>query len=521
MPANYVWAPPAGMPGMPPPPPPSFSTLTNWRVGLGPTDFATELPNYDDHLIFNGGISSASCVIPEQTVTSGQNTFAGIHLQFGLAATPQPIGSPPVPPTNVPYSGTVTLSNSFPVGELEVDCGVICQNDADDIANFAHAGTLTVTSVLDWTGGTLNSNTVAGTIALAPGATGVAEPSFTNPGINQTVALGSTIELLGPPISETTGVGSFLDVLSGFYNISNDAGFVVNNQCSLRLLPDPGDAPRGGGGQQALIADVQLSDTGTEKTKAGSVTVEKGGQATFKPRERPTNSTAPAKYKSDGFLLNNGGTVKIIDTTEVTFTGTNNGEFNDYSVLQTSGQPDGIFQVEGGCTILTKKGVCIRSGKFHILTATRDPITQNTATVGLAPGSLITTALVLAGGELKMPQGQVRNLNVVGDFNWTGGVIELYLSTSPDKSSDRIVMTGGDMLITNTPTLKLRWDEAGMRAMAKDSTWHLIEVAAQKQITGAYNPDYADVNTAGNIEMDVNTSANKREVKAQKSNDPQ
>ncbi len=151
---DYVWAPPAGMPGMPPPPTPSYSTLTNWRIGYGPTNFATELPNSDDHLIFDGGISSASCDIPAQTVTSGQNTFAGIHLHFGLVAVPVEIGSPPVPPTNMPYSGTVTLSNSFPVGELEVDCGAISQGSSS--VTSGNGSTLTVTSSLDWTGGTLN-----------------------------------------------------------------------------------------------------------------------------------------------------------------------------------------------------------------------------------------------------------------------------------------------------------------------------------------------------------------------------
>ena len=86
------------------------------------------------------------------TSAASTNAFAGIHLNFGVEAVPTEIGSPPPPPANVPYSGTVTLSNSFLVGELEVDCGAICQDDADAIVNEDHAGTLTVTSSPTWTG---------------------------------------------------------------------------------------------------------------------------------------------------------------------------------------------------------------------------------------------------------------------------------------------------------------------------------------------------------------------------------
>ncbi len=457
MPANYVWAPPAGMLGMPPPPPPSFTTLTNWRVGVGPTDFATELPNGDDHLYFIGGISSANCTIPDQTPTAPTNAFAGIHLNFGLEAVPTEIGSPPPPPANVPYSGTVTVADSLAVGELDVDCGAIAQ--ADPNAPTGTAGTLTVNGHLDWTGGTLNSSTTAGTIALASGATGVAEPSFTNPGINAAVDLGSVLTTLGD---------STLTLKSGTYNLSVEASFVASGSSLITLNPVPKPNPT----SEPLNGDIYINDKPGVRGAGGMVLVEECASAVFESEDPEASSTDPLRVifsgKSPG--IENWGNVTVAGHTEVVLkpVGSTTGQFAQkgeyaYTMLEPGAQ----------ITCQQESQVNIEKGRLLLV--------DKEGASGSQPDAYITntteaTALVL-GEEavIRRPATSsfAYHLQVKGGFDFQGRV-ELLADPTNENKADRIT-AWKQIVVGTTATVAMRWFDVTGTPVDINDEWILLK----------------------------------------------
>ena len=118
------------------------------------------------------------------------------HIEFALALLEQALET---------YPGEVDLRQSANLQDLKMFGGRIKQDDPAALAlSTPNAGTINVGTLLNWTGGTLNSNVILGTIVLAPGASGVAKPSFSNPDVNGKVKLGSILILQGTdPVNDT------------------------------------------------------------------------------------------------------------------------------------------------------------------------------------------------------------------------------------------------------------------------------------------------------------------------------
>lgn len=150
MPAAYWWAPQTDT---------LFGNPENWMKGPSiPWDYyesSDPAPSVQDDLYFQGGVTDASCLIPSVSdhPTYGY-AFKSIRLLPGSTNTPideeelPGEGPPPSPPAEpIEYTGTVTLSNSFAVGTLEVASGFLSQADAN-AGTTGSAGTLTVKSNL-------------------------------------------------------------------------------------------------------------------------------------------------------------------------------------------------------------------------------------------------------------------------------------------------------------------------------------------------------------------------------------
>ncbi len=107
------------------------TTAANWRTGpsvLAPA--YTVAPGANDDLYFQGDASTDNCTIPDMGTTSGV-VYKSLNLLFGTPLTPVagPPGSPLPPPIPTPYTGTVTIEDSFAIGTLVIECGAIAQAD--------------------------------------------------------------------------------------------------------------------------------------------------------------------------------------------------------------------------------------------------------------------------------------------------------------------------------------------------------------------------------------------------------
>jgi hypothetical protein len=469
----------------------NFADSQNWKAVSGS---GGGVPGPSDVIRFSGVPSSwylpptpnRSVTFPSSGSGGGPLSFVGIEIIDN-------------------YSGTITFPANVSFWRYTQTTGSTSQA----------AGTaVSVTGGFTWTGGAINIAPALAYMDLKQGATGMADA-----GVNS-LNLGSTFRLLGA--AQQPAPVTALSVLSGTYNIRNNAGFEVNNRCSLAFQPDPADAPRQGGGAnpQPLPADVNLSDSGTEK-KGGSVIVEEGGLATYKPRARPANSTAPARYKADGgYLVNRGGKVVIEDRTEVHL----GGEYQvpdgfNWSAVTGTAWTDSKWEMQAACSILTAKGTMIGAGTLKILPAivasTGNPsMTEKVATIGLLPGSTADYALVVKGtAVVSMPQGSgapYLTLAVGGNFGWSGGEIKLALSAG-DTQCDKVTATG-NIEISGTPKLSLRWVEASMLNTAVDTIWELMK-STDGKITGAVNANwYDDPNTK--VVMDVSISGDEKKLRA-------
>jgi hypothetical protein len=503
VPASYYWAPPLGSDL-------SAATASNWRIGSGPSLLASQPPDADDHLYFVGGLGQMDCLIPAALTASSGNAFAGMHLKFGpgpTTATGDGESGGGLPGL-VGYWNTVTLADSFSVGALTVECGYISQGSSS--VPSGNGSTLTVTSSLSWTGGTLNSNSVAGFINLAPGASGVAKPSFTNPSINGTVKLGSTVNLLG----DTFGLGSTLDVLKGTFKILGGDGFEVREFCQLQVKPEP-----------TITGAVTMDATTLSNVDKSIIKVAANGNVKFKPENRG-QSTLLAIFDAKGSrasLLNAGGTVSVEDRTEVQLSGVfglaNEPAEGRWSFMQTAGHT----KLEAGSKIVTGHGMYASAGNIDIRplldASTGQPAaTQPDAFIGADPTALFT--LQLRGtARLWMPgPGPYLKLHIQGDWYWVGGVVSFALVPSTENKSDKIHVTG-TVYVVNAPTLELRWptQNAAMTAVSQFTNWTLITCGPEKEITGLpAAPTLDEPNTQ--VQMEVLRGNNNKELFARKTN---
>jgi hypothetical protein len=524
VPAAYYWSPTLGT---------SSAVPDNWLMGPGvPYAQHTEAPNGDDDLIFRGDVTQAHCTItpPSDTTSPGQPHFRAVEMIF----SPEYGSLPgfPAPPRDA-YLGTVTLADSLKVGELTVECGNLKQADLDTVNDpvAPDAGTLTVMLALDWTGGTLNSNDVHGTTELAPGTVSVAAPSYTNPGINQTVGLGSTIKLLSDQVTQWV---STLEVLSGQYDISNNAGFVVGSQCSLQVKPVPGDTPAPGGGNQPQYkASVEFLGKGT-RTAAGSVTAMAGSTVTFEPKLRPAESTVFAVYDApEGPLKNEGGTVIISDRIQAKFGGFDTTDITLATNLKLTAavyQTAGTLSLQAGSQIITAYGVAVSAGNFVSPALNPDGSNnqeQPKAVIQATDPSPSTWALFLDNqASLDLPGNPYRTPNIIGNFAWYGKV-RLAINAWDNTKHDLIEVTGYVRVLGNAPKLELGWHqtaETEMRKRAKGTEW--IVVTSSKATDGILGEE--KLNQPGNllhpdkpqVTMEVQHSTDKKEMFVRKTSDP-
>lgn len=542
-PAGYWWLPGANSDFL-------STTAGNWSAGPGGVPYAihTEAPNWDDDLYFQGDLTQAWCTIPETgTPTNPYGVaFNSINLLFGepLEPEPGPIGSPPPPP--VPgdaYWGTVTLADSFAVRDLVVDCGYINQADPTTLAlsTAAHAGTLTVTTALDWTGGTLNSNTTAGYIDLAPGSISTAEPSFTNPGINGTVFLGSTLTLKGTE-PNLPGLGSTLNVLSGTYKLLRDgADFVVGSGSTINMEPVP-KPPQDPPTTPGLIRID--GENKTKHAKRGGLEVEDGGTAIVKAKDRPANNFDSALVDFTGTVskLDNAGTVILKDYAWMRFTHTDEempalGGFIQANEESNPINPKEKLLLEAGSKITCREraAVQILNGVLE-MTEKRDSagdlletqpdveiVGSNHADVQYALWIEMNTRL-RAGAGRSIPI----KLAIWGKLQWSGD-IELYADHTAYRSDE--VVVSNRILVDNEqrpfgqgkpdPKLKVAWFNAAQgEPVTGLSAWDLV-VSNFVQPPGEENlpidkePKYEAPPKVGNLEVDIklNTAQSKIQMK--------
>lgn len=297
VPAAYFWKPTSGD---------LSTTAGNWLKGPNaPWDVWTVPPDNDDDLIFRGDVSTADCVIVDAPAPTTEHPYAfrSIKLTPGPSTLPQVEGEPPPPPENW-YTGTVALRESFPVGTLQVGCGVIRQEDQQ--APTGSAGVLTVKAELLWTGGTLNSNSTPGRIDLAPGATGLAQPYAGAP-INETVQLGSELRLCG---DETTQTGSTLTLKNGLYNLVGGF-FRAMAPSILTLAPVPKVKPPSTPGTPSITLDnVGVTDPTIKVDAESTLMVTTVGRVN-------NTDLVDVKVSGGGAQVHNQGTVIIEEYTRL------------------------------------------------------------------------------------------------------------------------------------------------------------------------------------------------------------
>ncbi len=489
--------PPASPPTPPPPAPTSdllATTAANWLQGPGiPHARWDRAPGGSDDLYIHGTADgNFDCYVPmgvttvvpppggTSPATPTANTFAGIHTLSG-------------------YTKAVVLQKSVAVGVLDMNFGVIRQ---DDPATNGYAGNLWVTGNLLWTGGTLNDNTVAGTIYLA-GATGLAAPA------SGPVNLGSTLDLVA------NGGGSTLSVLKGTYNLLGGDGFVVRALCQTVIKPDP-----------TLDAPVTMDATTLSNVKDSLIRLEAGGTVTFKPANRPAGNTTLAKFDAKGnkaTIANIGGVVSIEDRTEVKLAGKI--KIDDDPVRQSFFQRGGTTKIEAGSRVVAEFGTYVDAGGVQILPlldkSTGLPVAEADQPNAYLGGKQGLFTFELRGtGKVSMPALAASNncylkLEIDGNWYWADGVVSLALYPSNMNRSDKVIVKG-EVTVVNAPKLEMRWPgfETEMRAVPQLTPWVLV--TTDDGITNDVTRTYGDPQTQ--VTMNVSRVAQNKKLQAQKSN---
>lgn len=196
---------------------------------------------------------------------------------------------------------------------------------------------------------------------LAPGATGTVAPSYSIPGVNQTVTLGSALNLLG---NEALQLGSTLTVYGGTYNVYNAAGFTAAAFSTLLLMPgdkpaDPGSPPP----PPIPIKTITVDKKDFTPTAKGVIDIKPKSTAVV---DRPPNSpegTAVLELKGEEAKFTNNGTTQIKKGTEVRFT-----DLNDFAYSYYQNDKDAVTELSAGSSITCNKKcfVQIDKGVFKV-----------------------------------------------------------------------------------------------------------------------------------------------------------
>jgi hypothetical protein len=199
-----------------------WNTNANWSTGLKPTA---------GQEVYFSGSGYASCT----NAGSGLTQLAGLHIVSG-------------------YAGTVTLANALSVGTYEQTTGILSQPSASE--------DLTVTGVMLWSGGTLNSSTTSGADVTISGAGTIDPPNAS------AMSLGSTL---------TVATGAAITILEGQWEFAGGNGLLVNGQVERKILThnvtdtwtSVGSDPREiqiGTGASLILSRVSTDRTGTAST---------------------------------------------------------------------------------------------------------------------------------------------------------------------------------------------------------------------------------------------------------------
>jgi hypothetical protein len=449
VPAAFWWA--------PNPSNPVATVASNWRQGDGTLAAQwNRLPGYADDLYFQQRTTSEEveignfdCNIPLWAVAGGEEggppagspDFAGLHLVNG-------------------YSKTVNLQRSPTVGTLEMASasGKIAQNDPAT-ASQGSGGTLTISSSLSWTGGSLNYgplSSLVGTINLAATATGVAAP--TNDG---TVSLGSNLKLLGNTATQT---GSTLTMQDGRYDLYRGVNLHATRYCNLNLAP------------VNFLGATKIIIDGKEATQdeKGTIEVDPDSRCVIKPASRPANNNKWAEVALTGTspIFRNKGWTFIEDHTQLQIhptAGQNSGYYEQTSDLGEEAKA--LTRLEGGsmidCTGLGKLNaghVNIYAGRLaHTFEpdSSGEPKASQRAAEIVAPDTTTIPALYVgASGKVTTTRCTVFcTLKVTGEIKCLGD-IELFLDRTALRS-DEIRATKVITFAANQGTkLTLAWLDA-------------------------------------------------------------
>jgi hypothetical protein len=278
--------------------------------------------------------TTADCILTQESqyTTNGVANYLGVQL---LST----------------YTSEITLTQSASITSLDVRSGKIKQNDTVSLANNAGAGTITVMQGLNWIGGTINSNTVAGNLDLYYGANGTIHPD------GGTVNLGSTLTLLGGAIPQ---IGSTLTVESGTVKVNRGDGFVVNMLCLLLVQP------KAESDTTAVDPKVTL-DGGPAPPVNGILTVKPGGKLLVKAKDRPANNVQPATFvvKGNNSKVNNFGETEVRDRS---FIQVSNSGAAGYEQDQPNADKPLRTILEAGCgiTCTVSSVIVIRKGTLEL-----------------------------------------------------------------------------------------------------------------------------------------------------------
>jgi hypothetical protein len=445
-PADHGWTPVDGIYSINP---------VNWLKGPGiPYARYTVYeyaPRAGDNLYFSGALSNADCIIPP--ATQGQPMPPPPPPPYG------PPSPPPPPPAHVGdvfnritsqdgYAGSVEAGRDLQVNILEWGSGYLAQKNTTDLysSNNTHAGDFTVSGELLWTGGGINAGPravvvngfiVPGKVNLAPGATGLAEPTD-----GGTVDLGSNFTLQG---DESNQIGSSFEMNNGTYNMLRGV-IRVAAPSLLTLAP----VPKGLGKPiDGIIKNTKVEKPETDED--GQVLIDSGGTATVKPKLRG-NSTNQAEVKFEGKSpgMRNFGRVDIVDKTQMLIIPVGQTAHGLYE----QNDDDAVTSLEAGCGIIGLGNSNVQFGRGVLEMVER----RNSAGVpeGDQPAIFIRADEEFAGFSLQSNAKIKRQegpkvpllLDVTGKFLFYG-TAELY-SDRTEELNDRIVAS--DKIITGDDT---------------------------------------------------------------------
>lgn len=391
--------------------------------------------------------SNADCIMTQASgyTTGGVANYRGLTL---LAA----------------YTHEVDLRQSASVTALDVRSGKIKQNDQGTVGG-GNAGTLTVTQSLDWTGGTINSNTVAGAFVLASTAAGSIDP-----GDGNTVTLGDTLTLLG---NNTTEYGATLTHHTGVWELSQGTGIVVEGWAKLNLIASEVDTTSPPG--SPLPAQQHKTDAKTVVIDAGgNLLIKANGEVGYYPKATTYDPAKQYEYDEGLPIKNEGGTLIVKEKTNVKVSWERS--LPGISVLQDSG----LTQLEAGCEI-SAASVKFTGGKFDVTVFPG-------STQANRPEAAINGDLTITGtAVLNMPGSIYDVLTVSGDITWSGGEIKIAISTDGNSPISDLIIAGRGVAIANTPKLSLRWPSGGPGTPT--TPWTVIK-AMNGKITGNINLAY-------------------------------